>query len=101
MDKLEAALDDIEALLEAHRALSEDSRSGRLRRSPDTLKNLRREIAAATDTYATTLMASAGGDVNTKRINKCRKVAQAMMKGAVAKQKELAALVNERRLPIP
>jgi hypothetical protein len=99
MDKLETALDDLDGLLEAHRALSDDARSGVLRRNPDSLRQLQREIAAAADAYAATLIASAGGDVSTKRINKCRKDAQARMKGAVAKQAELAALVNQQRLP--
>jgi len=99
MDKIETALDDLDGLLEAYRALSDDARSGVLRRSPDGLRQLQREIAAAADAYAATLIASAGGDVSTQRINKCRKDAQARMKGAVAKQEELASLVSQRRLP--
>jgi hypothetical protein len=99
MDKLEIALDDLDGLLEAYRALSDDARDSALRRSPDSLRQLQREIAAAADAYAATLIASAGGDVSTKRINKCRKDAQAKMMGAVAKQEELASLVNQQRLP--
>jgi hypothetical protein len=99
MVKLETALDDLDGLFEGYRALSDDARTSVLRRSPDGLRQLQREIAAAADAYAATLIASAGGDISTQRINKCRKDAQAKMKGAVAKQKELASLVNQRRLP--
>jgi len=98
MEKLETALDDLDGLLEAYRALGDDARSSVLRRSPGGLRQLQREIAAAADAYAATLIASAGGELSTQRINKCRKDAQAKMKGAVAKQKELASLVNQRRL---
>ena len=99
MDKLETVLDDLEGLLEVHRALLDEDRIGALRRSPDAVKELQREIAAATDTYVTTLIASAGGDVSTKRLNRCRRLAAAAMKGAVAIQKQLATLVNRERLP--
>ena len=98
MDKLETALDDLDGLHEAYRALHDDARSGPLRRSPNGLKRLQREISAAADVYATTLIASAGGQLSTQRINKCRKNAQAKMKGAVARQRELASLVNQGRL---
>ena len=43
MDPLETALDDLDGLLEAYRALADDSRSSDLRRSPDGLKQLQRE----------------------------------------------------------
>ena len=99
MDPLETALDDLDGLLEAYRALADDSRSSELRRSPDGLKQLQRETAAAADAYAATLIATGNGDVTAQRIDKCRQQAQAEMKDAVAKQKELAALVNQRRLP--
>ena len=51
MDKLETALDDLDGLFEACRALCDDARSGVLRRSPDGLRQLQREIAAAADAY--------------------------------------------------
>jgi hypothetical protein len=98
MEKLETALDDLDGLLEVCRALSDDNRTGSLRGGDDR-RQLQREIAAAADAYAATLIASAGGDVTTERIKKSRKNAQAQMKGAVARQKELAALVNQQRLP--
>ena len=99
MDPLETALDDLDGFLEAYRALADDSRSSELRRSPDGLKQLQRETAAAADAYAATLIATGNGDVTAQRIDKCRQQAQAEMKDAVAKQKELAALVTQRRLP--
>lgn len=99
MEKLETALDDLDGLWEAYRALSDDARRGSFRRDPDGLRSLQREIAAAADAYGATLVASARGDVTTKRIAKCRKDAQARMKGALARQQELASLVNQRRLP--
>ena len=101
MDKLDTALDDLDGLLEAYRALGDDSRDSPIRRRPDDLKQLRRELAAAADAYASALIASAGGDVSQKRINKCRRDAQALMKSAIARQKDLAALVNTQRQPAP
>jgi hypothetical protein len=101
MDKLETALDDIEGLLEAHQALSDESRSGALRQGSAVAKQLQRELAAAADAYAATLVASARGEVGLARINKCRRSAQAAMAGAVAKRAQLAALVNQRRAPMP
>jgi hypothetical protein len=101
MDKLETALDDLDGLHEAYRALRDDARGGPLRRSPSGLKRLQREITAAADAYATTLIASAGGQLSTQRINRCRKNAQAKMKGAIVRHRELASLVNQRRLSSP
>lgn len=100
MEKLETALDDLDGLLELYRALSDDARTGRLRGGAVApLKELRRNVAAAADAYAATLMASSGGEVTAQRIAKCRKNAEAAMKAALARQKELAALVHQQRLP--
>jgi len=100
MDKLDTALDDLDGLLEVYRALGDDTRASPIRRQPDAVRQLRRELAAAADAYASALIASAGGDVTIKRINKCRRDAQALMKGAVDRQKDLAALVNAQRRPL-
>jgi hypothetical protein len=99
VDELETALDDLDGLLEAYRALGDDRRS--LRGNADDRRQLQREVAAAADAYAATLIASAGGDLTGERIRKGRGEAQARMDGAVARQKELAALVGQQRLPAP
>jgi hypothetical protein len=101
MDKLDSALDDIEGLLEAHRALSDESRSGPLRQNAPVAKQLQRELATAADTYAAMLVASARGDVSTARLRRCRQGAQVVMADAVKRQAELAALVRQRRAPMP
>jgi hypothetical protein len=98
-DKLDTALDDLDGLLETYRVLGDDARSSPLRRNPDGLRQLQSEIAAAIDSYVGTLLASAGGDLPAMRINACRRKAQAQMKTAFAKRTELAALVNQQRLP--
>ena len=92
---------DLEGLFEAFRVVSGDGLSSALDRNAANRKTLQRELASAADAYAATLVASARGDVDAKRINKCRKQAQAKMPLAVARQEELASLVLERRLPSP
>jgi len=101
MEKLDLALDDLAGLLELYRALRDDARTSTLRRDVEGFRRLQREIAAAADAYAATLIASAAGEVTGPRITRCRKAALAKMKSAVAKQRELAALVNQKRLPAP
>jgi hypothetical protein len=100
-DILETALDDLEGLFEAHRALGDDERSSPARRNPEALPELRREMAAAADSYLATLIASAGGDLSSKRITTCRRNAQREMKTAFGQRAEIASIVNQRRLPAP
>jgi hypothetical protein len=98
-DLLERALDDLDGLLEAHRALGDDSRSTALRRDAAAVNELRRELATAADAYASALMASAGGELSPSRLNVCRQNAQAVMSTALSKRQELAKVVEQRRLP--
>jgi hypothetical protein len=96
---LEAALDDLDGLFEASRALADEGRRSKLVRNKVAVKALRHELAAAADGYATTMIATLHGDLDWKRIRKCRKVALAAMPTAAARQKDLASLVSEKRLP--
>ena len=98
-DVLESALDDLDGLFEASRALADVSRTSKLLRDNTAAKALTREFAAAADAYTATLIASAHGEVDTKRIRRCRKTALGAMPTAASRQKELAALVSEKRLP--
>jgi len=98
-DVLEKALDDLDGLFEAYRALADRGRTSKLLRNATAVKGLTRELAAAADAYLATLMATAHGDVDTERIASCRTAAQAAMPRAVSREKDLAALVSEKRLP--
>jgi hypothetical protein len=100
-DLLKRALDDLDGLLEAHRAMGDDTRVSALRRDPSTVNELRREVASAADAYASALIASAGGELSPERVNACRENAQAAMGAALARRQDLAKLVNQRRLPAP
>ncbi len=99
MDKLDTALDDLDGLFEAFRAVADDGRARVLARNGADPRTIQRELAAAADAYAATLIASVRGDVDAKRIRKCRREAQSRMPTAVARHKALASLVNEKRLP--
>src|SRR5262245_44212904 len=99
MEKLETALDDLDGLFEAFRALANAGSSSALVRNAQDRGKLQRELAGAADAYTTILIASARGDVDSQRINRCRKQAQAKMPTAIARQKALASLVQESRLP--
>ncbi len=98
-DVLERALDDLDGLLEACHALADENRTNKLLRNRIAVKGLTRECAAAADAYASTLIASAHGDVDAERIRSCRKAALGTMPTAASRQKDLAALVSEKRLP--
>ena len=98
-DVLEKALDDLDGLFEASRALADRGRTSKLLRNDATAKGLNRELAAAADAYVATLLATAHGDVDTARIAGCRTAAQAAMPQAVSREQDLAALVSEKRLP--
>ena len=101
MNELEKALDDLDGLHEAFHALSDPQRASPLVSNAKLGKTLRHELAAATDAYASMLISSSRGEVDAKRIRKCRTEALARMPVAVTNQKRLAALVNERRVSSP
>jgi hypothetical protein len=98
MDELNKALDDLDGLHEAFHALSDPLRVSPLLSNAKLGKKLRHDLAAAADAYASTLISSSRGELDTQRIKKCRKAALARMPIAFANQKRLAALVNERRV---
>jgi len=101
MNELDKALDDLDGLHEAFHALSDPLRASPLVTNAKLGKKLRQDLAAGTDSYASTLMSSSRGELDPKRIKRCRAEALARMPVAVANQKRLAALVNERRVPSP
>jgi len=99
MNQLDTALDDLCGLHEAFHALFDSQRASPLVTKAKVRKKLRHDLAAGTDAYVSTLISSARGELSAKRIKKCRTEALARMPAAVANQKRLAALVNERRVP--
>jgi len=101
MDDLNRALDDLDGLHEAFHALSDSPRASPLVSDAKLGKKLRHDLAAGADAYASTLISSSRGELDAGRIKKCRTAALARMPLAVANQKRLAALVNERRLSSP
>ncbi len=101
MNEIETALDDLDGLHEAFRALSDTQRASTLASNANLGKKLRRELAAAVEAYVSTVISTSRGELDPKRIRKCRAAAAAMMPTAVTNQKRLASLVEERRLPNP
>ena len=101
MNELDKALDDLDGLHEAFHALSDPQRVSPLVTNAKLGKKMRHDLAAGADAYASTLISSARGELDARRIKKCRTEALARMPAAVANQKRLAALVNERRVPSP
>ena len=99
MSELELALDDIDGLHEAYFSLGDEQRRHALARDADASRRLQREIAAAADAYVSALMASSRGELDAMRLKRCREAALAAMPNARKNRKELAALVEERRLP--
>ncbi len=99
MTAIEAALDDLDGLHEALRALSDTQRASTLASNAKLGKKLRAELADAVDTYVSTVISTSRGELDSKRVRKCRAAAAAMMPTAVASQKRLASLVEERRIP--
>ena len=98
MKELQTALDDLEGLREAAAALADAERDGPLVRKQKLVKALRRDLAAAADAYAATVMSSAGGILHSKRLKKCRGNALGEMPLAIRHQKALAELVNQKRI---
>jgi hypothetical protein len=98
MEQLDAAMDDLDGLLELFRVLADEGRASRLGLSRDEIRALQREVAGAIDVYATSVMASARGDVDDKRLKAFRSAAQHAMPGAVAIQRQLGDLVQQERL---
>jgi len=97
MNELDKALDDLDGLQEAFHALFDPQRASPLVTDAKLGKRLRHDLAAGTDAYASTLISSSRGELDAKRIKRCRMEALAQMPAAVANQKGLAALVMERR----
>jgi hypothetical protein len=90
MEMLDTALDDIVALVEAHRACADGER----------LKAMQHELAAGADAYAAVIVASARGEVTQERIERARSEAQAAMPKAWKARRDLARRVEQRRLPL-
>ncbi|HKX43169.1 MAG TPA: hypothetical protein VJO99_18565 [Burkholderiaceae bacterium] len=101
MNEMETALDDLDGLHEALHALSDTRRTSPLARNAELGKTLRRELAAAADAYVSTVISTSRGELDPKRVRKCRTAAAGMMPTAVANQKRLASLVEQRRIPAP
>jgi hypothetical protein len=101
LNELKNALDDLDGLREAFHAVSDPQRKSPLVSDAKLGRQLRHELAAGADAYAATLISSSRGELDGKRIKKCRREALARMPAAIANQKRLAALVNERREPSP
>lgn len=101
MNELNRALDDLDGLREAFHALSDPLRASPLVSNAKLGKKLRHDLAAGANAYASTLISSSRGELDAKRIKKCRAQALERMPVAVTNQKRLAALVNERRVPSP
>ena len=99
MNEIETALDDLDGLHEAFSALSDPPRASKLASDAKLSKKLRQELAAAADAYVSTLIATSRGELDRMRLAKCRATAVDKMPTAVAKQKPLASLVEERRIP--
>ena len=101
MNEIAIALDDLDGLHEAFRALSDTQRASTLASNEKLGKKLRRELAASAEAYVSTVISTSRGELDSKRVRKCRLAAAAMMPTAVASQKRLASLVEERRIPNP
>lgn len=101
MNELQTALDDLAGLREAAAAIGDPERHGPLAKKKKLAKALRRELAAAADAYAATAMSSAGGILDSKRLNKCRRKALGKMPLAAKHRKALADLVNQKRIVGP
>ena len=101
MNELETALDDLDGLHEAFRALSDTQRVSTLASNANLRKKLRQDLAAGVEAYLTTLISASRGELDPKRVKKCRVAAVGRMPTAMAHQKRLASLVEERRVPNP
>jgi hypothetical protein len=99
MDELATALDDLAGLHEAICALLDNQRVSPLARKATLAKKLRQDVSAGTEAYLSTLISSPRGELDRKRVRKCRSAALAKMPVAVKNRLPLAALVEERRLP--
>ena len=101
MNELETALDDLDGLHEAFRALSDAQRVSTLTSNAKLRKELRQNLAAGVEAYVSTLISASRGELDPKRVKKCRAAAVGRMPTAMANQKRLASLVEERRTPSP
>jgi len=101
MNEIETALDDLDGLHEAFRALLDTQRANAIAGKAKLAKTLGRELAGALDAYVSTVISTSRGELDPKRVRKCRAAAAAVMPTAIASQKRLASLVEERRIPNP
>jgi hypothetical protein len=101
MNELETALDDLDGLHEAFRALSDAQRVSTLTSNANLRKKLRQDLAAGAEVYVSTLISASRGELDPKRVKKCRAAAAGRMATAMANQKRLASLVEERRVSSP
>jgi len=101
MNEIETALDDLDGLHEAFRALLDTQRANAMAGKAKLAKTLGRELAGALDAYVSTVISTSRGELDPKRVRKCRAAAAAVMPTAIASQKRLASLVEERRIPNP
>jgi len=101
MNEIETALDDLAGLHEAVCALSDTQRASALASNAKLRKKLRQDLAAGFEAYASTLISTSRGELDPKRVRKCRAAAAGAMPTAMASQKRLASLVEERRIPNP
>lgn len=97
MNELDKALDDLDGLHEAFCALSDTGRTSPLVRNAKRAKSLRHELSAGADAYVSTLVSSSRGELDAKRVKRCRRAALERMPAALANQKRLASLVEEHR----
>jgi hypothetical protein len=101
MNELETAIDDLDGLYEAYCALSDTQRVSPLAGNAKLRKKLRQDLAAGANAYVSTLISTSRGELDPKRVRRCRAAAAAMMPTAMANQRRLASLVEERRIPNP
>ena len=101
MNEIETALDDLDGLHEAFRALSDTQRASTLASNAKLGKKLRQDLTAGFEAYVSTLISTSRGELDRKRIRRCQAAAVGKMPAAMANQKRLASLVEERRIPSP
>lgn len=100
-DPLELALDDLEGIFEALRALAESDRKSKLLGHRKRVKAVVHELVAACDAYTVALISSSRGNFTDERLEECRAAALEVMPTAVKHRSQLADLVAQRRILSP
>jgi len=72
MNEIETALDDLDGLHEAFRALLDTQRANAIAGKAKLAKTLGRELAGALDAYVSTVISTSRGELDPKRVRKCR-----------------------------